>query len=39
MPSGEYRHAVTPGDWREATRNIEDELEYEPHLNGHGTSH
>jgi len=39
MPSGEYHHAVTPGDWREATRNIEDEFDFEPRINGHGVSH
>jgi hypothetical protein len=39
MPSGEHARAIAPGDWREATRNIEDEFELGLHLNGHGPSH
>ena len=26
--------AIAPGDWRRATSNIEDELDFGPHLNG-----
>jgi hypothetical protein len=39
MPAHDHHQAITPGDWREATRNIEDELDFGPHLNGHGVSH
>jgi len=45
MPSVEHAHAqaIAPGDWRRATSNIEDELDFGPqfdgpHLNG-GPSH
>lgn len=39
MPSGEHTRAIAPGDWRRATSNIEDELDFGPQLNGHGPSH
>jgi hypothetical protein len=40
MPSADTRQAIAPGDWRRATSAIEeDELDFEPHLNGHAASH
>jgi hypothetical protein len=39
MPTVEHRAAIAPGDWRRATSNIEDEFDFEPQLNGHGSSH
>ena len=34
MPAPEHTRAVAPGDWRRATSNIEEELDFEPHFNG-----
>jgi len=37
-PLKERTQAIAPGDWRRATSNIEDELDYGPQLNGHAPS-
>jgi hypothetical protein len=39
MPSTDSRQAIAPGDWRRATRVIEDELDLGlgPQLNGHAS--
>ena len=36
-----FQQRIAPGDWRQATSNIEDELDFHAngHLNGHGPSH
>lgn len=37
MPAEAPKQAIAPGDWREATRNIGDEIDF--HLNGRRSSH
>jgi len=39
MPANGHKQAIAPGDWRQATSNIEDEYDLDGRFNGRPPSH